>query len=139
MKPLAILLALAAAPQDDFFPLREGARWTYAVEERAADASETNRDVVTEVRGPKEIGEARWTALSDFLGYSSCFLRATASGVDLKVEASDAAPVLTLLKLPLREGDRWKGTLGKEDVTFTTGPEERVELEIGRASCRERV
>ncbi|HLF95132.1 MAG TPA: hypothetical protein VJB14_16810 [Planctomycetota bacterium] len=128
MKTVALLLACAAPVQDDFLPLREGARWTYAVEERAADAAETNRDVVTEVRGLRAIGETEWTEISDFLGYSTCFLRVTASGIDLKVEASDAAPVLTLLKRPLREGDTWKGTLGKEEVTFTTGPEERVEL-----------
>lgn len=125
---LALLAALALAPQDEFLPLKEGATWTYAVEERAADASGTTRDVVTAVRGLRAIGDAEWTEVADFLGYPTCFLRATASGVDLKVEAAGAAPVLTILKLPLREGDSWKGTLGKETVTFTTGPEERVEL-----------
>ena len=129
MRMLALLTALAAPGQDEFLPLAEGSRWTYSVEERAADAAETNRDVVTIVRGVKAIGDAGWTELADFLGYPSCFLKVTASGIELKVEASDASPVLTLLKLPLQEGDSWKGTLGREDVTFTTGPEERVELD----------
>lgn len=129
MRLLALLIALVSPVQDDFLPLTEGSRWTYSVEERAADAAESSRDVVTTVRGAKAIGDAGWTELSDFLGYSVCFVRVTGSGIDLKAEASDASPILTLLKLPLREGDTWKGTLGKEEVTFTSGPEERVELD----------
>jgi hypothetical protein len=128
MKTCALLALLALAPQDDLFPLREGAQWTYAVEEQAADASQSAKEVVTQVRGLKAIGDVEWTEVAEFLGYPSCFLRATASGVDLKVEATDAAAVLTLLKLPVHEGDHWKGTLGHDEVTFTTGPEERVEL-----------
>jgi hypothetical protein len=127
MKIFPILLA-GLLVQDEFLPLKEGTRWTYAVEELAADASAANRDVVTEVRGTKAIGDAEWTELSEFLGYTTCFVRVTAAGVDLKVETSDRAPILTLLKLPLHEGDHWKGALGKEEVTFTTGAEERVEL-----------
>ena len=128
MKIFAVLLACAPLAQDEFLPLKEGTRWTYTVEEQAADASATNRDIVTEVRGLKAIGDAEWTEVSDFLGYTSCFLRVTATGVELKIESTEKAPVLTLLKLPLREGDHWKGALGKEEVTFTTGAEERVEL-----------
>src|SRR5438105_4523342 len=101
MKILAILLACAPlAPldpargkQDEFLPLKEGTRWTYAVEEQAADASATNRDIVTEVRGLKAIGETEWTEVSDFLGYTSCFLRVTATGVELKIESTEKAPI----------------------------------------------
>lgn len=128
MKLVAALLALAMAPQEAWLPLKEGAKLTYAVEERAADAAETSRDVVTEVRGTKSIGDADWVEMADFLGYSTCYLRVGASGIDLKIDPAEAAPVLTLLKLPLKEGDQWKGALGKEQVTFTTGSEERVEL-----------
>jgi len=128
MKTLALLGIAALAAQEDFLPLREGARWTYSVEEQAADAAQTSHDVVTEVRGTKSIGDSEWVEVADFLGYKTGFVRVTGSGVDLKLETTDAAPALTLLKLPLKEGDHWKGTLGKEEVSFTTGPEERVEL-----------
>lgn len=128
MKLLAALAFVAMAPQEAFLPLKEGARLTYAVEERGADAAETTHDIITQVRGTTSIGDAEWVEMADFLGYATCYLRVGAAGVDLKLDASEAAPVLTLLKLPLKEGDQWKGALGKEQVTFTTGSEERVEL-----------
>ena len=128
MKMLALLGLAAFAFQEDFLPLKEGARWTYSVEEQAADAAQSSHDVVTEVRGSKSIGDVEWVEVADFLGYKSGYLRVSGSGIDLKLETTDRAPVLTLLKLPLKEGDHWKGSLGKEEVTFTTGPEERVEL-----------
>jgi hypothetical protein len=128
MKVLAALALWAMVPQETYFPLREGSRLTYTVEDRGADAAETSQDVVAEVRGARSIGDLQWTEMTDFLGYSSCFLRVAATGIDLKVDPSEAAPVLTLLRLPLRQGDQWKGSLGRDEVTFTTGSLERVEL-----------
>jgi hypothetical protein len=124
----AAVLALA---QEDFLPLGEGHRWTYSIEDRAPEASASPRESVCEARGPRKIGTEEWTEVANFLGYPSCFLRSTAEGVDFKLEAEDAAPSLTILKLPFREGETWKGSLGRDGVSFTAGAQERVETAGG--------
>src|SRR5438045_908742 len=119
----ASLLAAALLPQDGWLPLKEGTRWTYVVEDVGAEASGAPKEVVAEVGG----GETEWIAVSNYLGYRACWLRATADGVDLKIDPKPEAPVLTILKTSARVGDTWKGTLGKETVTFTLRGEEAVE------------
>jgi hypothetical protein len=128
MKLAAMIALLFPVEGEDYLPLHEGARWTYAVEEQSAEAAQSIHDVVTEVNGTKTIGNVEWVEVKDFLGYPSAYLQVNPEGIALKLETTDASPVLTLLRLPLREGDHWKGTLGREEVTFTTGAEERVEL-----------
>jgi hypothetical protein len=128
MKWAPVIALLSLADGEDYLPLHEGGRWTYAVEEQAADAAQSIHDVVTEVGGTKSIGSVEWIEVRDFLGYPAAFLQVSPGGIALRLETADTSPVLTLLKLPLREGDHWKGTLGLEEVTFTTGAEERVEL-----------
>jgi hypothetical protein len=119
----AMLLAAALLPQDAWLPLQEGARWTYVVEDVGAEASGGSKEVVAEVGGV----ESEWIAVSNYLGYRRCWLRATAEGVDLKIDPKPEAAVLTILKTSARAGDTWKGTLGKETVTFTLRGEEALE------------
>jgi hypothetical protein len=128
MKVAAIIALLSLGEGEDYLPLRDGGRWTYTVEEQSADAAQSSHDVVTEVGGTKSIGNVEWVEVRDFLGYATAYLQSNSEGIALRLETTDTSPVLTILKLPLREGDHWTGTLGREEVTFTTGPEERVEL-----------
>jgi hypothetical protein len=123
----AILVLAALMPQESYLPLKEGMQWTYVVEEVGAEASAPAREVVAEVGAAIEAPEADWMAVSNYLGYRSCWLRATGDGVDLKIEAKADAPVLTILKASAKTGDTWTGTLGRETVTFTLRGEDNVD------------
>ena len=128
-----VLAALAALPvQEDYLPLKEGTRWTYSVEDRSADAAASTSEVVSEVAGAMAIDGAEWTEVTRFLGYRSCWIRVADGAIDMKAEASEKAPVLTLLKLPAKAGDTWTGTLGREEVRITVGAEEEVETANSR-------
>jgi len=130
-----MLFTLAAAAlalaQDEFLPLGDGHRWTYSVEDRSPEATASPRESVCEVRGPRSIGADSWTEVTNFLGYPSCFLKSSPEGIELKLEAQETAPSLTILKLPFQEGTTWKGSLGRETVAFTSGAQERVETAGG--------
>jgi len=124
----AILVLAALVPQDAYLPLKEGAHLTYVVEDVGAEATAPAREVVAEVGGGAEpAADPEWTAISNYLGYRACWLRATADGVDLKIEAKAEAPVLTILKTSAKTGETWTGTLGKETLTFTMRGEETIE------------
>jgi len=128
MKTALVTALLTVAGGESYLPLPEGGRWTYAVEEQSADAAQSLSVVVTEVSGTKAIGDADWVEVKSFLGYSTAYVRVTGEKVELRLDSSETAPILTLLQLPPREGDQWKGTLGREEVTFTAGAPERVEV-----------
>jgi len=118
----AVLLAAALLPQDSYLPLKDGALLTYVVEDVGAEASAPAREVVSEV------GEgADWTPVTNYLGYRACWLRESAEGVELKLDAKADAPALTILKGSAKTGDTWTGTLGKETLTFTLRGEETIE------------
>jgi hypothetical protein len=123
----AILLLAALIPQESYLPLKEGTKWTYVVEDVGAEASEPSREVVAEVGGSAPEADADWMAVSNYLGYRSCWLRSTADGVELKIDAKAAAPAITILKTSAKPGETWTGTLGKERVTFTLRGEENLE------------
>lgn len=133
--PAALLAALAAPrlsragnpPQDAYLPLQEGTHWTYLVEEVGAEASGPSREVVAEVGAAPPDADPAWTPVTNYLGYRSCWLRATPEGVDLKIESRPEAPVLTILKISAKPGDTWSGTLGREKVTFILRGEETLE------------
>ncbi len=124
MRMLAILALLA---QEDYLPLQEGTRWTYAIEDRSPEAADSPREVTAEVGGAKAIAGEEWTPVSNFLGYPECFLRATGSAIEFKIEATENAPVLAILRLPARKGESWTGKLGKEELRFLTEGDEDVE------------
>jgi hypothetical protein len=127
MMRAAFVLA-ALLPQEAYLPLKDGTHWTYVVEEVGAEAIAPAREVIAEVGGgATPSADADWTAVSDYLGYRACWLRATVDGVDLKIEAKSAAPVLTILKTSAKTGETWTGTLGKETLTFTMRGEEPLE------------
>lgn len=119
----ALLLAAALLPQDGWLPLKEGTRWTYVVEDVGAEASGAAKEVVAEVGGT----ESDWIAVSNYLGYGTCWLRTAGDGIDLKLDPKAEAPVLTILKGGAKVGDTWTGTLGRETVTFTLRGEETLE------------
>lgn len=118
-----LLLAL----QDAYLPLKDGTHWTYVVEDVGAEAAEPAREVVAEVGGGDPAADPDWTAVSNYLGYRACWLRATADGIDLKIESRAQAPILTILKASAKPGETWTGTLGKETLTFTMRGEETLE------------
>ena len=120
----ALLVLAALVPQDSYFPLKDGTHWTYVVEEVGAEATVPAREVIAEVGGE---ADPEWTAVSNYLGYRACWLRGTADGVDLKLEARAEAPILTILKTSAKAGETWSGTLGKETLTFTMRGEEPLE------------
>ena len=123
----AILVLAALAPQDAYFPLKDGTHWTYVVEDVGAEATEPAREVVAEVGGSAPSADPEWTAVSNYLGYRACWLRASADGIDLKIEARAQAPILTILKTSAKPGETWTGSLGKEALTFTMRGEETIE------------
>jgi hypothetical protein len=118
-----LLLAL----QDAYLPLKDGTHWTYVVEDVGAEATEPAREVVAEVGAGDPAADPDWTAVSNYLGYRACWLRATADGIDLKIESRAQAPILTILKTSAKPGETWTGTLGKETFTFTMRGEETLE------------
>jgi len=121
----AILVLAALIPQDSYLPLRQGQQWTYVVQDVGAEASDPAREVVAEV-GASETDPA-WIPVSNYLGYRSCWLRSGADGIDLKLDGKADAPTLTILKTSAKTGDTWTGTLGKEQVTFTSRGEDTLE------------
>jgi hypothetical protein len=123
---MSVLLALSVLlPGNDYLPLKEGAHLTYQVEDVGAEAVNPPADAVAEVAASPEDD---WLQVSNFLGYRSCWLRGTESGVDLKLDAKEGAHVLTILKTAAKVGETWTGTLGRETLTFTLRGEERLEL-----------
>jgi hypothetical protein len=123
----ALLVLAAVLPQETYLPLKDGAHWTYLVEELGAAATAPAQEVVAEVGGAPPSADPDWMAVSNYLGYRACWLRATAAGVDLKIEARAEAPVLTIFKASAKTGETWTGSLGKEALTFTMRGEETLE------------
>ncbi len=118
------LIGLVLPVQDPFFPLREGARWTYEVEDRTPGAAEPRKDVTAFVGRPRD---GAWVEVTRFLGYEKAFLRATETAVEFRLEETENAPVLTLLKLPAKGGETWTGTLGADELQFQVAGEEWLE------------
>lgn len=121
----ASLLLLALLTQDSYLPLKDGAQLTYVVEDVGVDAAAPAKEVIAEVGNGN--ADSEWTAISNYLGYKTCWLRATGEGIELKLDAKPDAPALTILKTSARTGETWTGTLGKETLTFTLRGEETVE------------
>ena len=117
------ILAVLLLPQDGYLPLREGARWTYLVEDVGAEAAAPAREVIAEVGG----ADAEWIPVSNYLGYRRCWLRAGSDGIELRVDAKPDAASLTILKTSAKTGETWTGSLGREALTFTLRGEETVE------------
>jgi hypothetical protein len=129
MRLWAILALLPGAGGDEYLPLREGSKLAYVVEERGADQGAATTEAVAEVGGADASG---WVRVDAFLGYERCFVRSTASGVELKAAEAEEAPVLRILKLPATAGDEWTGTLGRDEVKFTMRGDSEVETAAGR-------
>jgi hypothetical protein len=123
----ALLLLAALLPGDSYLPLKDGARWTYEVEDLGAEAVHPALDVVAEVRAPKE-ADGGWREISNYLGYGRCWLQATERTVELKLDASENAPTMTILKTTAKTGESWTGSLGPETLTFTLRGEDYLEL-----------
>ncbi|MBV8879523.1 MAG: hypothetical protein JO332_06155 [Planctomycetaceae bacterium] len=121
---MRLLLALAVLlPNDAYLPLKEGAQWTYQVEDLGAGAVNPPADVVAVVGAETE----DWLEVSNYLGYRRCWLRSTETDVQLKLESRAEAPALTILKASAKVGETWTGTLGSETLTFTLRGEERLD------------
>jgi hypothetical protein len=134
---LALLLALGAPAGGDYLPLEAGTRWVYEVGSAstlAPDAPEPAREVTSEVKAAATLPDGEWTELSNFLGYETCWARTTDTAVEIRTEAVEHAPVLSILRLPARAGDAWSGTLGREDVSFVVAGEQT--LDDGRRALR---
>jgi len=118
------ILLLAALLQDSYLPLKDGDHWTYVVQDVGAEATPAAEVVAQVVSSDAAEG---WTQVSNYLGYRSCWLRSSGTGVDLKLDAKEGAAVITILKASAKTGETWTGSLGKETLTFTLRGEEQVE------------
>ena len=130
-------MLLLALQTGDYLPLDPGTRWTYDVvseSSQAPGAPDPARQVTSVVGEAAAPAAGGWTRVSDFLGYAVCWVRTTDAAVELRAEDVENAPLLTILKLPVRAGDAWSGALGKEEVAFTTGSEQT--LDDGRRALR---
>jgi len=123
----SILILAVLLPNDAYLPLKEGARWTYQVEDVGAEAVHPAADVVAEVGASKDAEEG-WMEVSNYLGYRNCWLRATDAAVELKLESKADAPAMTILKPGAKTGETWTGSLGRETLTFTLRGEDLLEL-----------
>lgn len=123
----AILVLAVLLPNESYLPMKEGARWTYQVEDVGAEAAQAPTDVVVEVGAFIDSDEG-WIPVSNYLGYRQCWLRATGTTVDLKLDAKPEAPTMTILKTSAKTGETWTGALGRETLTFTLRGEETLEL-----------
>lgn len=123
----ALLLLAVLLPDEGWLPLKEGARWTYQVEDVGAEAVHPAADVVAEVGAAKD-AEAGWMQISNYLGYRTCWLHATETAVELKLQAAADAPTLTILKPAAKVGETWTGSLGRETLTFTLRGLDLLEL-----------
>jgi len=123
----SILILAVLLPNDAYLPLKEGARWIYQVEDVGAEAVNPAADVVAEVGASKDADEG-WMQISNYLGYRTCWLRATETTVELKLEAKADAPTMTILKSRAKTGETWTGSLGREALTFTLRGEDLLEL-----------
>lgn len=132
MRTIALLALLGSLADDPWMPLRQGARWTYEVEDRTPGAAEPLKEVTAFVGEPREIGDESWVEVSRFLGYEKAFLRTTDRAVEFRLEESETAPVLTLLKLPAKGGETWTGKLAADPLRFTVAGEELLETATGR-------
>ena len=133
----ALFLCLLAPAGGDYLPLESGTRWTYEVgteSTMAPGAPEATRELTSEVKGAAALPDGEWTEVSTVLGYDTCGARTTDAAVEIRAEAVENAPVLTLLKLPARAGDAWSGSLGREEVAFVTAGEQT--LDDGRRALR---
>lgn len=120
-----ILVLAALLPQESYLPLKEGAHWTYVVEDVGAQATDPAREVVAEIGSAAP--DSEWTVVRNYLGYRECWLRSTAEGIDLRVDPKPDAPAITILKPSAKAGETWSGTLGKDVLTFTMRGEESIE------------
>ena len=124
----ALLVLMALLPQDGYLPLKDGARWTYVVEDLGAEATAPAREVVAEVGGAAPNADPDWMAVANYLGYRSCWLRASSDGIELKIDPRADAPALTILKTSAKVGETWTGSLGRDELRFTQRGEETIEL-----------
>lgn len=124
---VAILLSLLA--QNEYLPLRDGDRLAYTIEDVGAVDPSPAREVVAEARSG-----ADWIPVSNYLGYSRCWLRSTPEQVELKLEDREAAPSIVILKSGAKVGETWTGSFGKDELTFTMRGE--VSLEHGDRRLR---
>ncbi len=123
----AILLLAVLLPNEGYLPLKEGARWTYQVEDVGAEAVHPAADVVAEVGASKDADEG-WMQISNYLGYRNCWLHATDKTVEIKLDAAADAPTMTILKSTAKTGETWTGSLGRETLTFTLRGEDLLEV-----------
>lgn len=117
----SIVLAILAV-QQDYYPLKEGTTWTYATE----DGKETVKKVGTKknidgVEGVEVHGFGPWGV---FQQEPTCMVLAREG---MKIHLREFKDILWL-KLPLKEGEKWKS--GPFDVEVLA--EEEVEVPAGR-------
>ena len=118
MKTFCLIAILGLQSAGDPLPLREGAAWTYVVEDRTAESVTSSRKAVAHVGSTSEIGGEAWTKVSNWLGYERCWLRAAGAKIQLRLDSEEDAPVLTIVNLEAKAGAQWSGTLGDKTLRF---------------------
>jgi hypothetical protein len=128
------MLVLLCAPQDDFIPLKKGAKWIYKF---------SDKDVVQSVTGTEKIGTVdTFVVESDMSGQKErMWIAPNAEGMWLhKVHSGDSVSELPkpamLLKYPLKSGDTWESKIPTGDAiveyAFENAGEEEVTVPAGK-------
>jgi hypothetical protein len=114
---VALLVGCTAQPSDSFFPLKPGARWTYAVESESDGEMKRSEQTITVLDERQYEGKPlfiRRSETPDNIGIEY-WLRETPEGISRiaqRIDLQDRAVLdeqpRTVLKLPLAQGASWR-------------------------------
>ena len=134
---LPILMA-SAVPAADYFPLKEGNLWTFAM----SNGAQTTMKIV----GFADVGTVRCAIVETTLGLqkSQEYIAADPEGVKTylgKVQDQEFRydPPVVRIKLPYQEGDSWTAVVNQSGksvtTTFQSIGKERIETPAGAFDC----
>jgi hypothetical protein len=139
MKTLTVLAALAmssaAFAQQEYYPMKEGATWTYKMTGGPKDTT-----IVQTVKGKEKVGDVECWLLETVVdggNKQTELVAATDEGLKrYRSNGMDVTPPVVFLKRGMKVGDKWGGEfkVGTTPVTanYEYAAEEDVEVAAGK-------